>query len=270
VAGRRWQLGDSGWHRFDLHSQQSLIWATFFSLLTDVMSCLRIFVILIFATTCCTIGLAQSVHRCLEKGKITFSQFPCPQVASAHALEIKPVDIADSRLKSNLVWKTYDVKGDSYASLLISLNANGPRVNNRSFHGLTNWNVSYTYQTKLVGDEPKLAGNLCRFSELNLMIDGDILMPRWIDEPMATADLRARWIRYITALKIHEEGHIQHGHELAKLLRERLLGFGNMACTQAGDIAQNEFTRLNANVRDRDREYDRRTQHGATQGALFQ
>lgn len=213
---------------------------------------------------------AQSVHRCLEKGKITYSQLPCSQDASARALEIKPAEIADSRLNSNLVWKTYDVKGDSYANLLISLTAHGPRINNRSFHGLANWSVRYTYQTKLVGDQPKMAGNQCCFSELSLTIDGEILTPRWVDEASAPADLRARWVRYIAALKAHEEGHIQYGRELAQLLRERLLGFGNMACTQAGDIAQNEYTRLYSNVKDRDREYDRRTQHGATQGAVFQ
>ncbi len=95
-------------------------------------------------------------------------------------------------------------------------------------------------------------------------------MPRWIDEAKAPADLRSRWTRYAAALKTHEEGHIQHGRELAQLLRERLLGFGNMACTQAHDIAQNEYNRLYSNVKDRDKEYDRRTQHGSSQGAVFQ
>lgn len=94
-------------------------------------------------------------------------------------------------------------------------------------------------------------------------------MPTWRDEAGAPTELRQRWGKYYTALKAHEEGHIQHGRELALRLREQFLGLGDFECNEVAALAQREFDRTFNNLKTRDQEYDQRTQHGATQGALF-
>ncbi|MBI5912038.1 MAG: DUF922 domain-containing protein [Betaproteobacteria bacterium] len=72
-----------------------------------------------------------------------------------------------------------------------------------------------------------------------------------------------------TALKRHEDGHIQHGRELALLVKERLMGLGVVPCDQMQALAEGEFQRLYGNLKARDQEYDARTNHGATQGTVF-
>jgi predicted secreted Zn-dependent protease len=205
---------------------------------------------------------AQTVNRCEHNGRTVYSQFPCEQKQKSTQVDIKLKDQANSRLTSNLIWKTYDVTGLNYAALITSMGTHGPKVDGKSFHGLAKWHVKYNFTTKQ-------AGRQCRFSSVDFTIDGEVLMPRWLDEVKAPADLRQRWTAYYAALKTHEEGHIQNGRELALLVRERFLGMGDMDCDQSQNIAQTEFNRIYNNIKDRDKDYDRRTQHGATQGASY-
>lgn len=216
---------------------------------------------------CFTLGLmhqasAQTVHRCEQNGKTIYSQFPCAQNQKAKQIDMKATDVASSQLISNLVWKTYDVDGKDYGSLLRSLAVNGPKANDKSFHGLAKWRVGYKYETKL-------SGRACKFSRITLTLDGEILIPVWRDEASAPAHLREHWGRYYAALKAHEEGHIQHGKELALRLREQFLGVGDFECNEVAALAQREFETTYNSLKNRDEEYDQRTQHGATQGAFF-
>jgi predicted secreted Zn-dependent protease len=94
-------------------------------------------------------------------------------------------------------------------------------------------------------------------------------MPRWINEPSAPQALQRRWSHYYAALKKHEDGHIQHGREFAILMKERLMGIGVVPCDQMQALAQSEYQRLYSNLKTRDQEYDARTNHGASQQAVF-
>jgi predicted secreted Zn-dependent protease len=161
-------------------------------------------------------------------------------------------------LDTKIIWNRYPVTGRDYDSLVRSLGANGPK----GFHGVANWDISYQYTTVP-------SGTMCRFDSVRLSVKGEILMPKWTDEAAAPLTLRQRWQDYYAALQQHEEGHVQHGKELAALVQEKFLGYGDMACGQAKAIAQSEFDRLYNNMKNRDKEYDQRTQHGATQGARF-
>jgi predicted secreted Zn-dependent protease len=173
-------------------------------------------------------------------------------------MTLKNMPSKSGGLDTKIIWNRYPVTGRDYASLVRSLSANGPK----GFHGLANWDISYQYTTVP-------SGTMCRFDSVRLTVKGEILMPKWTDEAAAPPSLRQRWQDYYAALQQHEEGHVQHGNELAALVQEKFLGYGDMACGQAKAIAQSEFDRLYNNLKNRDKEYDQRTQHGATQGARF-
>ncbi len=161
-------------------------------------------------------------------------------------------------IDSQIIRNNYPVHGQDYASLVQSLRASGPE----GFHGSASWNVTYQYTTKRVG-------NACRFETIRLIVKAEILMPLWADADTAPAGLRERWQAYHAALQQHEEGHVQHGQELASLVHEKFLSYGELACNQTQEIAQNAFDKLYENLKNRDQEYDLRTQHGASQGARF-
>lgn len=197
------------------------------------------------------------VYRCEHEGKIAFSDLPCQPGAKA-TQKVYATAGATGVLDLQIAVTHYLVDGHDIKSLTSSLRANGPK----GFHGLATWRVSYEYATKRRRDA-------CQIDSVITKVSGEVLMPRWVDEPSAPLALQRRWTDYYSALKKHEDGHIQHGRELALLVKERLMGIGAVPCDQVRALAQSEFQRLYTNLKTRDQEYDARTNHGATQGALF-
>lgn len=202
-------------------------------------------------------GVQAQTYRCERDGKIAFSDRPCEAGAKSTRKDYAASG-ASGVLDLDVAINYYSVQGLDYDSLTRSLRANGPK----GYHGLAAWKVSYEYTIKQRKDT-------CQVDSVRVKIAGVILMPRWTDERSAPQDLQRRWIDYYAALKAHEDGHIQNGRELALLIKERLMGLGTVPCGQTKALAEAEFQRLYGNLKTRDQEYDARTNHGATQGALF-
>ncbi|MGH6609841.1 MAG: DUF922 domain-containing protein [Burkholderiaceae bacterium] len=190
------------------------------------------------------------VYRCERGGTITFSDRPC-EAGSKSTQKTYATTATAGSLDLQLKIEHYDVRGDNWPALVRSLNANGPG----GFHGLARWRVGYEYDTAKRGE-------LCEISAVRVRVAGQILMPRWVDEPTASLDLQRRWSDLYAGLQRHEEGHIQHGRELAMLGKERLMGLGAVRCDQIESLAKREFDRLHTNLKTRDQEYDARTSHG--------
>jgi predicted secreted Zn-dependent protease len=203
-------------------------------------------------------GVAQGqIYRCERDGSVAYSDRPCETGAKSSAKSyaaIGPTGALD--LQVNVVH--YDVRGLDYPSLVRSLRANGPQ----GFHGLARWSVTFDNSMEPRGED-------CAISAVRVRVTGEILMPRWVDAAAAPLDLQRRWSDHYAALQRHEDGHIQHGRELALLVKERLMGLGVMACDRLKALARDESQRLYENLKARDKEYDARTNHGATQGASF-
>lgn len=153
----------------------------------------------------------------------------------------------------------YDVEGLEHAILLRALNSRGPK----GFHGYTEWRVSYRYETTVQTGR-------CAVSKVSSRMHGNIIMPRWVKRAGAPAALVARWQRYERALLVHEEGHLDHGREMARALEIELPKLPAAQDCQALDRAVRlRFDALLQQYAARDREYDLRTGHGKTQGASF-
>lgn len=199
-------------------------------------------------------ALAQ-VYRCEQNGKLAFSDQPCKPGAKATQKDYAASPGAKGMLDLQVAVVHYTVQGRDYDSLAQSLSANGPK----GFHGLATWKIGFQYTTRKQRDG-------CQVDTVTVKVDGEIKMPRWADEKAAPQELQARWRNFYAALKRHEDGHIQHGRELALMTKEKLLGLGVVPCEKVQDLANAEFLRLLDNHKARDREYDERTQHGVNQG----
>ena len=201
---------------------------------------------------------SAQVHRCEQGGRVTFSDQPCESGAKASRKDYAPAG-AGASIDMQIALKYYPVEGHDYDSLTNSLRARGPQ----GFHGFAQWRVSYEYG--LLSEQDS-----CRITTVLTRVTGEILMPRWVDESSAPRGLQRRWADYLAALKRHEDGHIQHGRELALLVKEKLLGIGPAPCDQIRSRADSLFGPLYERLKTRDAQYDARTGHGATQGAFFQ
>lgn len=158
----------------------------------------------------------------------------------------------------------YDITGNSAHALRRQLNAKGPLdVSGKRFDAYTRWRVQWHDRYR-----PTASG--CEFTSVTVSVEGTIIMPRWADESDAPQALEQDWNRYVAALHRHEQGHYVHGLDAA-----REIGALGQSFHAAGDCPAfvADFNRQASAIIKRyaamDETYDRDTDHGKTQGAVF-
>lgn len=191
------------------------------------------------------------VYKCSQAGATVFTDKPCTEVGKALAIGGASPQGA---IQVDVVTQHYKVSGRSFQEVYRSLKANNPG----GFLGWARWKVDYHVDRNSHGSD-------CSVGAVSIRMTGRILMPEWTDEKSTVDIQQYRWRQMYSGLKRHEDGHIQNGREFAILLKQRLLGMGTVPCAELDERARREYELLSANLRDRDREYDRRTQHGLRQ-----
>src|SRR3989442_1723774 len=124
-------------------------------------------------------GAQAQTYRCERDGKIAFSDRPC-EAGAKETRKDYAASGASGVLDLEIALNYFTVHGQDYASLLQSVNANGPR----GFHGMAGWKVTYQYTTKQRRDA-------CQIDTVRVKISGEILMPRWapsLGKPPALLD----------------------------------------------------------------------------------
>jgi len=176
-------------------------------------------------------------------------------------LVLLPVALAQAQ--NTLVWKTnyYSVTGASRPEIRRSINQSRPWKDAESRTGLTQWRIEWRFEVKLTGDG-------CRCNSFTTTTTITNTLPRWTPPAGATAELKAAWTRFITALGEHEDGHSRQALAAAADLHKRVQELGPAAdCNGLRKRINDLAERVIDEHRQRDKDYDRRTQHGATQGA---
>jgi predicted secreted Zn-dependent protease len=157
----------------------------------------------------------------------------------------------------------YDVVGASSQALRAQLRERGPRDANGRWAAATRWNVSWSF--------PYLADEVgCVGGPVNVQVAISFTFPRWTTPTQGGPGLAERWQRYLDAVVQHEHGHRDIAVEGADALRLALASLPpTPTCEQfalnAQATADNFMTRYN----ERQVQYDRLTDHGATQGAVL-
>ena len=148
-------------------------------------------------------------------------------------------------------------------SLRDALNAATPiRRGGKRFHGYTAWNVDWQFWWR------SDASGRCRITRVSTQLTTTVQLPQLQG---GTGAQRATFERYAKALHHHEQGHVQWGRDAAQAIDQ-----GIAALPAAADCAALERNanalgkRLLEEHVGREQEYDRRTGHGATQGAQLE
>ncbi len=158
----------------------------------------------------------------------------------------------------------YPVTGTDAKAMWRAIGANGPRRDDGKFFAArTDWNLGYRYQTRVLDGQ-------CRVTDVTTRLAVVMRLPRWDDEADAPPDLRQRWQRYLEALRLHEEGHRDNGVAATSEVQAKLGVLPPRPdCGGFDAEARNVASEIVARYVERDREYDRVTEHGRTQGARF-
>ena len=159
--------------------------------------------------------------------------------------------------------KFYSVYGASEAELQASLNAHAPTVRGERFAGYTQWDVSW----RPYFEETARA---CELSKLSLRVTATTRLPKWRFAWLADDALRRKWARFHAALSAHEAQHRAFGVAVGRETERALNALGaRRTCAALEREARQAFARILQKHQQREREFDKRTQHGASTGAKF-
>lgn len=158
----------------------------------------------------------------------------------------------------------YTIEGTTAQDLRREMTTKGPQgTGGRRFDGYTRWYVSWRYQYKNTGSG-------CAIASVTTDVKTTITLPQWRNENRADGATRALWSRYLTALDLHEQGHRRHGVDAANEIDVAIAAMPPAgSCDALGTNANALGMRILQKYQQRDLDYDRDTNHGATQGARF-
>jgi predicted secreted Zn-dependent protease len=156
---------------------------------------------------------------------------------------LQPTATVDSITLDNAEVRFYIVTGSTASQIRNSLNQNRPG----GYDGWTQWYFTWT------GCRPEGVG-----VDYTITVD----FPQWEPPANPSSTLVQSWNRYINALALHEQGHVD-------LVMEAIPNFidtlQNVPCNEINVTANAMLAEINqANEL-----YDEETDHGATQGAIF-
>jgi len=158
----------------------------------------------------------------------------------------------------------YKLYSTSQASLRREMNKKGIRwTDGKTYDGFTSWYVKWRY-------EYYYKNGYCSLEAVDVSVDVEYTLPRWVLKPLGNQKTWINWNRYSDALKKHEDGHRDFGIEAARKIEAALLSIGSRPrCDTLGDDASAIAYRILDDFRKKEVEYDRKTGHGRTQGAVF-
>lgn len=158
----------------------------------------------------------------------------------------------------------YEVRGTTAAAIRESLNQAGPvGSDGERWDGYTRWSLRWRLQ---LADD---AGG-CRVMAVETAVDIETTLPRWDEPPRADRGLARRWQKYLSALTEHEDGHGRIGEDTAAAIRRSLVRLpAEPTCAEMSQAANVTAEQAVHDAALRERQYDRETRHGATQGARF-
>jgi predicted secreted Zn-dependent protease len=154
----------------------------------------------------------------------------------------------------------YDVTGDTPTALWESMRAERPG-DLGTYFGRTEWNVTWRASWEGAG--------LCRVRTADVRLTMRIILPRWTPPPGASPELVTRWEAFLRALSEHEAGHADIAASAEREVRRALEAVTAPSCAMMESGTRLAAQRVLDDYRERNRQFDTRTRHGATEGAVW-
>ncbi|HKP74032.1 MAG TPA: DUF922 domain-containing protein [Longimicrobiaceae bacterium] len=163
---------------------------------------------------------------------------------------------------ANPTYTYYAVTGTTAPELAVAMRRQAPPEGG---YGRARWGVSWTMRW-----EPAIGmGRACHITAANVTLRTEVRMPHWDPPPGASPELVAQWRSFIDALRVHENGHLEIAVQAQREVERTLRRTEAPSCTQMQSVGNQAAERVLAELRGRERAYDERTRHGATQGAVW-
>jgi len=159
----------------------------------------------------------------------------------------------------------YPITGATAGQLRQQMNQLGPisQTSGQRFDARTDWYVRWNYQYFS-------QGNRCKLTAIRVRADVSIILPQWKQPANAAKGLVDRWNQHLKALRLHEDGHKDNGIAANRDVFQLLKQFpAKNSCPELEKAANEAAQSILRKYNQRDLDYDRKTRHGVTQGAVF-
>jgi predicted secreted Zn-dependent protease len=160
-------------------------------------------------------------------------------------------------------WVTnyYRVTGATLPEIRQSIRDARPWKNREEMDGFTDWRVTWQFTVMPTSDG-------CRCTTFNSQTRIVMTLPLWTPPTNVLVTVTQIWTNYFAALLRHEVGHGQMALAAAAEIHRRVKEQGGGSDCDSLKQSLNQIGQtVVAEYRQRDKDYDVRTQHGATQGA---
>ena len=158
--------------------------------------------------------------------------------------------------QNSIVWTTnyYSVTGANFREIRQSIAAARPWPD--SFDGDTRWTVKWNFKLSETASG-------CACSNVNTATKIVTTLPRWKPAPNTPPEVQEQWGRFILSLAQHEAGHARLGQAAVADVGKSLGAAGPQRdCDTLKRSLNDRANRIVENYRAREKEYDRRTEHG--------
>jgi predicted secreted Zn-dependent protease len=158
----------------------------------------------------------------------------------------------------------YIIAPERVEQIKFELRAHSPvSRKNQVFHGGTEWTLVPDFRWKQIG-------NLCKIQDVRVTLDGIYTLPKLKNDLVVGADIKKRFEQYYEALLEHEKGHqdlwLSAGQEIETLLKNFEPFY---SCAELAKQAKIRVGQVIHDYQQHNRNYDKQTGHGKTQGAAI-
>jgi predicted secreted Zn-dependent protease len=144
----------------------------------------------------------------------------------------------------------YQVEGKNETDLVKEIQSKGPS----GYAGYTNWNIRWGW--------PGYGQAECDLSKTWIKLKITLTLPEWDPPAGVSSELIEKWTLFSQDLHTHEQGHVDNVIRAMPLI---LNSIQRSDCITADSAAEHVLDEL----RGWDVQYDSKTDHGRTQGAVF-
>ena len=190
---------------------------------------------------------------------LVLSKRPVLFGALAALLALSPLPVG-AQVTEEVDYRSYAAEQHPGIPLLQALDAASPiRVNGQTFHAYTAWVIQWRFSWQQAPD------GRCAITRSETRLLAAITLPALV---ATEGQIQQTFSDYLAALRHHEEGHVQIARATAAAIDLGILSLpAQDSCPPLETLANQLAERHLEDARRSEREYDRTTGYGHTQGA---
>ena len=167
---------------------------------------------------------------------------------------------ADVQLQEK--FEHYTIAPAEVDQIKLELRRNSPvSRKNQVFHGETEWTLIPNFRWQWVAGK-------CRVKDVLVQLNGTYTLPKLLKDLPHTSKTRQRFDSYYQALLAHEKGHQDLWLKAGEEIEHLLLNFPPYtSCSEMNDAVKSRIAVIIGRYQQLNRDYDKQTGHGRTQGA---